>query len=162
LAAAISRNDFEQTKKLLAEQTGNIDALRPQEGSTLLSTAALYGRADIAEYLIERGADVNAANRDGNTPLHVAAFLCRTEIVQLLLENGGSVSKKNMREETPIDVVSSPWSRSLADFYVGIGNAVGLELDLERIKRQRPQRAEQLRKHDTKSSRSLEENHTDT
>lgn len=162
LAAAISRNDFEQTKKLLAEQAGSIDAPRLEEGSTLLSTAALYGRADIVEYLIERGADVNAANRDGNTPLHVAAFLCRTQIVQLLLEKGGSVSKKNMREETPIDVVSSPWSRPLADFYLGISNAVGLELDLERIKRQRPQRAEQLRKHDTKSSQRLEEHHTDT
>ena len=80
----------------------------------------------------------------------------------MLLEKGGSVSKKNMREETPIDVVSSPWSRPLADFYLGIGNAVGLELDLERIKRQRPQRAEQLRKHNTKSSQRLEEHHTDT
>ena len=67
-----------------------------------------------------------------------------------------------MREETPIDVVSSPWSRPLADFYLGISNAVGLELDLERIKRQRPQRAEQLRKHNTKSSQRLEEHHTDT
>jgi hypothetical protein len=162
LAAAISRDDIEQTKKLLAEQTGSINTPRPQEGSTLLSTAALYGRVDIAKYLIERGADVNAVNRDGNTPLHVAAFLCRTEIVQLLLEKGGSVSKKNMRGETPIDVVSSPWSRPLADFYVGIGNAIGLKLDLERIERQRPQRVEQLRKHVTKSSRGSEENRTDT
>jgi hypothetical protein len=117
---------------------------------------------DIAKYLIERGADVNAVNRDGNTPLHVAAFLCRAEIVQLLLEKGGSVSKKNMRGETPIDVVSSPWSRPLEDFYVGIGNAIGLKLDLERIERQRPQRVEQLRKHVTKSSRGSEENRTDT
>ena len=126
-------------------------------GSTPLSTAALHGRLDIARYLIKRGAKVEATNNDGNTPLHVAAFLCRSEIVQLLMNQGGSPLIKNRRGETPIDVVSSPWSKGLADFYTGIGNAVGLKLNLKRIERERPQIAKLLQENATKSNPSDKE-----
>ncbi|MEO6788205.1 MAG: hypothetical protein ABI318_18935 [Chthoniobacteraceae bacterium] len=58
--------------------------------------------------------------------------------MQLLLENGGSTGTKNKRGETPIDVVSSPWSKPPADFYTAIGDSIGVKLDLERIKQERP------------------------
>ncbi|MCH8047801.1 MAG: ankyrin repeat domain-containing protein [Planctomycetes bacterium] len=152
LARAISRGNLKETKKLLGKGARRINARQPAGGSTPLSTAALHGRLDIAKYLIERGANVNATNNDGNTPLHVAAFLCRREIVQLLLEKGGSPLKKNGRGETPINVVSSPWNKPLADFYTGIGSAVGLKLDLKRIQQQRPQIAKLLQNNASKSN----------
>lgn len=145
LATAIARGDLEQTKKLLGNAARRINSRRPQGGSTPLSTAALHGRLAIAKYLIQRGANVKATNADGNTPLHVAAFLCRTKIVQLLLEKGASPLTKNRRGESAIDVVSSPWNQQLANFYTGIGRAVGLKLDLERIERERPHIARLLR-----------------
>jgi hypothetical protein len=154
LARAISRGNLAETKKLLGKNSRRINDRRPEGGSTPLSTAALHGHLDIAKYLIERGANVSATNNDGNTPLHVAAFLCRKEIVQLLLDKGASPLTKNGRGETSIDVISPPWSKPLADFYTGIGNSVGLKLDLKRIQRQRPQIVSVLRKSAAKSSQN--------
>ncbi len=152
LANAISRGDLDEVKKRLGKGARRINERQPRGGSTPLSNAALHGRLDIAKYLIQHGAKVEATNNDGNTPLHVAAFLCRADIVKLLLAKGGAADKKNNRGETPIDVVSSSWSQGLADFYAGIGNAVGLELDLERIERERPRIAKMLRDHAGESS----------
>ncbi|MFP6694769.1 MAG: ankyrin repeat domain-containing protein [Pirellulales bacterium] len=153
LTKAISTGNLKETKKLLGSGR-RINARRAQGGSTPLSDAALYGQLDIAKYLIERGAKVEATNEDGNTPLHVAAFLCRAEIVTLLQKRGGSAYRKNGRGETPIDVVSSPWTEQLADFYTGIGNAIGLKLDLKRMERERPQIAKLLRDNAEKSKQN--------
>jgi hypothetical protein len=144
LAIAVSKNDLGAIKEILASGA-KVNARRPESGATPLSDAALLGHLEVARLLIERGANVNAANRDGNTPLHVSAFMCRAEIVQLLLDHGGSLDTKNHRGETPIDVVSSPWNQPLSDFYAGIGSAVGLNVNLERIERERPQIAQLLR-----------------
>ena len=151
LASAITDGDLEATKRLVDDGV-SIDSRRPEGGSTPLSTASTYGRLDIATFLIEQGADVSGTNDDGNTPLLVAAFFCRTAIVELLLENGASVSTKNDRGETPIDVVSAAWSPDLAGIYNYIGGLVEVELDLERIERERPQIAELLRSHDANSA----------
>lgn len=114
-------------------------------GSIPLSTASLHGRIEIVRYLIQKKANVNGTNQDGNTPLHVAAFLCRGDIVRLLLKNGASVEIKNERGETPVDVVSGGWSRELAEFYTSIGNAIGSEIDLDLIRRERPKMMQMLR-----------------
>ena len=77
--------------------------------------------------------------------------MCRSEIVQLLLDKGASPLAKNKRGETSIKVVSSPWTKELADFYNGIGKSVGQKLDLERIERERPQIVKLLQKNAAKS-----------
>ncbi len=150
LARAIARGDLKETKKRLGKAK-SINDRRGEGGSTLLSTAALHGRLEIAKFLVEQGAKVNARNNDGNTPLHVAAFLCRKDIVQLLLDNGASVTQKNDRGETPIEVVSGDWNKGIAGFYRGIANAVGIKVDLEHIERERPRIAKFLREHARKS-----------
>ena len=138
LARAVAEGDLEAAKRLLGRQARRINERQPQGGATPLSTAALHGQLELAKFLLRRGAKVDATNQDGNTPLHVAAFLCREDIVHLLLDNGAAPLKKNNRGETAIDVVSSPWSKELADFYTAIGNGTGQQFDLQRIERQRP------------------------
>ena len=97
--------------------------------------------------LLEKGADVSAAGADGNTALHIAAFLAHEELVELLLDKGAPVRAKNGRGETPLDVVSADWSPQLEQTYRTIGELVGIELDLARIKPERPKVAELLSKH---------------
>lgn len=143
IRAAISRNDLPEIERLLEDGT-DVNR-RERDGSTPLSSAALFGNLEIAKYLIEQGADVERTNRDGNTPLHVAAFLCRTEVVKLLLEHGASPHTENGRGESAIDVVSSDWNEGLAGFYRGIGQSIGQDLDLERVQRTRPDIVELLR-----------------
>ena len=141
IAEAIVNGDVDELRSYLSrrQQRGRINERHPFSGSIPLSVAAAHDRFDIAQFLLRRGADVNGTNRDRNTPLHAAAFFCREDIVQLLLQKGASVTKKNSRGETPIDVVSGKWSKDLAGSYDYIGRAAGVELDLQQIRKQRPQ-----------------------
>lgn len=143
LVRAVSGGDLNEVEQLLESGAG-INARQPREGSTALSTAALHGNVEAAKMLLDRGAQVERTNEDGNTPMHVAAFLCHEDVLAVLLENGGSVTTKNRRGETPVDVVSGEWSDDLANFYHAIGRSIGKDLDLERIREQRPQIAKML------------------
>lgn len=137
LAKLVAVGDLEGLKRRI-KRIRQINDPRGERGSTLLSTAALYGQVEVAKLLIESGADVNARNRDGNTPLHSAAFFCRNEMVNLLLKNGASETQKNNRRESPTDVVSGDWNNRLSGIYLGIANAIGIEIELDYIKQNRP------------------------
>jgi len=158
LAEAIATGNLEHVKRILNRAGRRINERQPASGSTALSTAAFHDRIDIANLLIRRGAKVETTNRDGNTPLLVAAFMCRRKMVQLLLEKGASPLTKNGRGETSIDVVSSPWTKQLADIYTGIDNVVPeFKFNLERIERERPQMADLLRNHVEQAKTEKEE-----
>ena len=77
----------------------------------------------------------------------MAAFLAHPEIVQLLLASGASPDAKNGKGETPLGNLSAPWSEELAGVYNFIGNLIGEELDLERIRGTRPEVLKLLKEH---------------
>lgn len=60
-----------------------------ETGATPLMHAVIYARPAIADLLLARGADVNAANKYGSTALMWAA--ARTDLVKLLLSRGANV-----------------------------------------------------------------------
>ncbi|HJZ58755.1 MAG TPA: ankyrin repeat domain-containing protein, partial [Gemmataceae bacterium] len=64
------------------------------ESHTPLHLAVVHGHSDVVEYLIQRGADVNADSGGGWTPLHLAARTDRLDIVKLLVESGAKVDAK--------------------------------------------------------------------
>ena len=45
---------------------------------------------DVAKFLLEKRANVNAKDNYGRTPLHVASAVDYPEMVQLLIEHGGT------------------------------------------------------------------------
>jgi len=128
-----------------------------ESGVTPLFLAALFGRTEAAELLIERGADVKIANgEDGATALHAAAFFCHTDIVELLLGKGADINARNQRSETPLDTVAAPWSEGLSELYAAIAKAIEMELDLKRIEAARPKIAALLRSRGGKTGRKGE------
>jgi peptidoglycan/LPS O-acetylase OafA/YrhL len=72
-------------------------------GLTPLHRAAFANRAETAELLIGRGADVNATASDGGTPLHAAAFLGNDKVVTTLVTHGANVNAANKRGETSLN-----------------------------------------------------------
>lgn len=49
------------------------------------------------KYLVERGADVEIANRHGHTSLMIACYRGHVAVVQYLLEAGSDVNRKSVK-----------------------------------------------------------------
>ena len=65
------------------------------------SLACAYGRADVVDFLLDRGIEVDAQLRghgEGHTGLHVAAFHGHVDVVSALLRRGARV-----------DVIDKTW-----------------------------------------------------
>jgi len=84
LLNAIEEGDQETFASLL--QT-DINAKEDDGGATPLPYAAMYGRLDMLETLIARGANVNAKNKPGNT---VLIYATRSAEMTLVLLNAGA------------------------------------------------------------------------
>ena len=67
------------------------------QGNTLLMTAILYGKREIAKGLLNKGLDVNTKNNDGFTALMYSSMYCNIEMVRDLLVSGADVTVKNNR-----------------------------------------------------------------
>jgi len=90
---AVTSGDVPAAEKLFKNGTG-ID-VKDSDGRTPLAVAQ---DATIARWLIEHGADVNAANGDGQTVLMQQASAGRADIVALLIKSGAK-----------LDTVSTRW-----------------------------------------------------
>mmetsp|Transcript_78580 Transcript_78580/g.163275 ORF Transcript_78580/g.163275 Transcript_78580/m.163275 type:complete len:220 (-) Transcript_78580:76-735(-) len=71
-------------------------------GQTPLMHAVLQGKFKAAEYLLQKGADVNIGEKDGYTPMHGAGFQGRAEIATLLAKHGLDPSDRHSDGYTPI------------------------------------------------------------
>jgi len=121
----------------------DINQKEPSAGSTPLISASLFGNTDVANMLINAGADINYQNNDGSTALHTAAFFCREDIVILLLENGADKNIRNKSGSTALESVLAPWEAvsGIYDYFTNSLGPLGLELDKDYLKEARPQLA---------------------
>ena len=79
---------------------------------TLLHAASADGLVDVAQWLLDIGADVNAQEKNHRTPLHLAATNGRLEIVRMLLGhgvdvNGAAATHQSTYNSTPLHEASS-------------------------------------------------------
>jgi ankyrin repeat protein len=89
------------------------------QNATLLSRAARWGKADLVQALLERGATVDAIDDRGRTPLMVAAQGKHPAVVTALLDAGASLTVQ--------DSVGTPlcWA-------AGFGDARSVKIMIER------------------------------
>lgn len=61
-----------------------------------------FGRRDVVEYLLERGADVHARDDGGLISLHNACSFGHAEVVSLLLRHGADANSRDNWNYTPL------------------------------------------------------------
>ena len=117
LAAA---GDIDAVTALVARDASRVDALDPL-GKTPLFFAITYGKVEVAELLLGRGADVNARDRTGLTPLHVAAWWTRTDRAALLLGHGANLEAQDDFGDTPLHIAAAHGRLAMTQFLLTRG-----------------------------------------
>ncbi len=90
--------EFEQVEALLDEDPSLVNST-DEYGFTPLHGVVGEDHFDMAQLLIDKGADVNAANEDGVTPLHLAAY---PEMAEILVRNGANLEARDASGATPL------------------------------------------------------------
>uniref|UniRef100_A0A8C2I296 Ankyrin 1, erythrocytic a n=1 Tax=Cyprinus carpio TaxID=7962 RepID=A0A8C2I296_CYPCA len=98
-----ARNDDTRTAAVLLQNDPNPDVLsKVCTGFTPLHIAAHYENLNVAQLLLNRGADVNFTPKNGITPLHIASRRGNVIMVRLLLDRGAKIDAKTKDELTPL------------------------------------------------------------
>ncbi len=104
LTLVISSGNLDAVK-LLVEHGADVNYQKKtlkQNGNTALAQAAAAGQLAIAEYLISKGARIDAHDGMGNTPLTLAAYNDHADMVELLLAHGADLQARNNYGWTPL------------------------------------------------------------
>lgn len=110
-SAVIADENRVQLLSLLMESGLNdidINLKESREANTLLHEAAIEDCADSAEYLIQKGIDVNTKNSNDETPLHICAIMGSCEMTKVLLEHGSDAFAKDKNGHTPLMLALEP------------------------------------------------------
>lgn len=95
--------DLERLKKTVSQDAASLRSYSP-DGFTALAFASYLGQKESVDYLIEKGADVNAVarNETGFTPLTGAVTENHNEIAKVLVKNGARVNHRYEGGFTPL------------------------------------------------------------
>ena len=91
----------EGVRRALAEKV-DIEERGGQAQSSPLSTATFHGHQEVAQVLLEHGADASAKNNTGAAPLHHVALYGSLPMLLLLLDHGAEVEAKTNLGQTPL------------------------------------------------------------
>ena len=72
------------------------------KGWPALSVASLLGDSAAVRQMLEKGAKINARDREGYSAIHRAASKGQRNIIKLLISRGGKINAVNNNNETPL------------------------------------------------------------
>jgi ankyrin repeat protein len=100
-AAAVGK--FDVVAYIVGTHPDSVNDYAP-DGFTPLGLACYFGQAEVARFLLLKGADVNQPSNNGFHvyPIHSAAAGNYTDIVRLLVTNGAQVNVKQQAGGTPL------------------------------------------------------------
>jgi ankyrin repeat protein len=111
--AAFVHNTEAARRLLAAGADPNVLATAAFAQVTPLGTCAFAGANDIAQLLLEHGADTELTSGQGGTPLHSAAENGNRELVELLLAHGANRHARTDNGQTPADLAADDELRAL-------------------------------------------------
>ena len=87
MSAAIEKGDLEAVKHFVEEDNPQYYlTVADSHGYTALHDAADYNQPIIVDYLIKKGADINAQSTNGVTPITIASHRNHIKVIQLLAD----------------------------------------------------------------------------
>jgi len=117
LACALRAGCEKETLMLLIENGADIFDV-DDEGVSVFDIAITYDNADMVNYLIEHGKDVNDTTRkSGFTALMGAACYGRIEITKILLENGADQNARDSKGFSAIDFARKMNKKSILELF---------------------------------------------
>ena len=137
LITAVIENDLDTVNQHIAYGSD----LNVQDGTfsnTPLNFAGIYGLTDIANALVDAGADLNLINDDNFTPLCNAAAWGHTSVVTILLDAGADLSAKCFETQIGVSVtlsiaIGAPYSDYIKSLYVDHGEKYNIPYDETKI-----------------------------
>jgi ankyrin repeat protein len=103
VAAAATSGDLATVRTAVGNDPSLVKAATDWDHATLLHDAVQQNHQDVATYLLDKGADVDAVTSDGLTPLHMAAQNGNVEMCTLLLARGAKINAVDAKGWTPLD-----------------------------------------------------------
>jgi len=101
--AASGTNDLRTVKRLMALESTVINK-RDKYQRTPLHSAARYGATAVTEYLLKKGAEMDAVDEGGNTALHLASMFGFDDIVELIVQTGADINTANNDGESALSL----------------------------------------------------------
>ena len=100
----VNSNDIESLKTILKLHPEHVDTYNTEYfGETPLFNATETDNYEISKFLLEKGADVDAANfEDNTTPLINSSYNNNIKITQLLLDYDADINKTNKYGDTAL------------------------------------------------------------
>ena len=83
----------------------------PKTGNTFLHVAALENIPKMAQYFVDKGANINIQNKEGNTPLHLALKNNHNKVIKILMEKKAALDIPNSDGEIPFDYFTPDMKR---------------------------------------------------
>jgi ankyrin repeat protein len=88
---------------------------------TPLHQAALLGQAEVVRTLLDKGAEIDAADDVGQTPLFAAASLGNETVAEVLLRRGASVHARDHIGRTPLHWAAASGCEEMAALLIQHG-----------------------------------------
>ena len=101
-----AENDSGALALYLLTRGADLEFKSYRDGTTALQVAVVYRKTELAELLLQQGANVNSQNSQGYTPLHSAVGRCDLPSTLVLLEHGADPELENKKGELPGDSVT--------------------------------------------------------
>lgn len=81
--------------------------------------------AEIVQFAIDNGWDVNGKGRSGESALHVAASVNHLEIAKLLVESGADINAKDNAKKTPLHSAALTGSSEVTEYILNLKDLNG-------------------------------------
>jgi ankyrin repeat protein len=119
---AAAAGNLNKVQSIITADPGSIE-LKDESGCTPLSIACLRNQVAVANFLIDKGANVNARNNWGQTPLHNAngVFGQDFDLIKRLIAKGADVNAQGNRGDTPLEWAAARGNVKVAKLLIESG-----------------------------------------